>query len=170
MKNIILSTILGITILNFSGCITMPDAKTISDNAYKGYSEVVELNGLNQSQAFDASKMWMAKVFTSANNVIQYADKENGTIIGKGNFSLKCPPDVKGMNCIAYTSTRAEFTLKIEVKDQKARLTFSEIHQAVNNYPFFEDKSKKIVDEQIRDMVKNYRTDVLSQKSQSNDW
>lgn len=168
MKKLFLLGILSVA--GVQGCITIHDEKTISENVYKGYSEVVDLNGVSQAQAFDASKMWMAKVFTSANNVIQYADKENGTIIGKGNFALKCPPDVRGMNCLAYTSTRAEFTLKIEVKDQKARLIFSDVHQAVNNYPFFDDKSKPIVDAQIKEMVKSYQADVLKQKNESKDW
>lgn len=128
MKKLLLAAALGCS-LAFSGCITMPDAKTIMENSYKGYSEIVDLKNNNQDAIFEDSKIWIAKKFVSANNVIQYADKSSGRIIGKGS--------------IAYTSTKAEFTLEIEVKDNKARLTFSDIHQAVNNYPIYDEKSKK---------------------------
>lgn len=73
------------------------------------------------------------------------------------------------MTCIAYTSTKAEFTLEIEVKDNRARLTFTDIHQAVNNYPFFEEKSKKVLDEQLKGLVQDYKQAVLISK-QAGDW
>lgn len=168
MKKILMTGILGI-VLSLSGCIAVPDAKTITENAYKSYSEVVDLQGQSQDVIFESSKIWIAKKFVSANNVIQYADKNSGRIIGKGNFSLNCPADVKGMTCIAYTSTKAEFTLEIEVKDDRARLTFSDIHQAVNNYPIFEEKSKKVLDEQLKGLVQDYKQAVLTSK-QTADW
>ena len=168
MKSLLIAGVLGFGLV-VSGCITMPDSKEITDNAYKGYSEVVDLNGANQDAIFESSKVWIARKFVSANNVIQYADKNSGRIIGKGNFALKCPEDVKGMNCIAYTSTKAEFTLEIEIKNNKARLTFSDIHQAVNNYPIFEEKSKKVLNEQLQELTRDYKISVLSSKN-SSEW
>lgn len=167
MKKLIMVGVLGFG-LALGGCITMPDAKTITENAYKGYSEIVDLNGQGQEGIYESSKIWIAKKFVSANNVIQYADKNSGRIIGKGNFALNCPADVKGMACIAYTSTKAEFTLEIEVKDNRARLTFSDIHQAVNNYPIFEEKSKKVLDDQLKGLVQDYKQAISTSKQGSN--
>ncbi len=167
MKKIIF-TLVALGIITSQGCITIPSPEEVQKNAYNGYSEVVELNSIPKDQIFELSKIWIAKSFNSANNVIQYADKNTGIIIGKGNFSLKCPDKVKGMNCLAYTSTKAEFTLKIEIKDGKSRLTFSDVHQAVNNYPFYDNISKPIIDSQIKGIVKNYHLDIVNQKNDSN--
>lgn len=164
---IIAGLLICFCVVNIGGCITIPDAKTIQENSYRGYSEVINFENLNQVEIFEASKMWMAKNFNSANNVIQYADVNTGTIIGKGNFSLKCPDEIKGMSCLAYTSTKAEFTLKIDIKDNKARLSFSDLKQAVNNYPFFEEESKQVVDAQIKDIIKDYKTGILSLQSEA---
>lgn len=167
MKKIILGCLIVISTLAMQGCLSMPSAEEIQKNAYKGDSQVVEFTNIDKSKIFDASKIWIAKRFTSANSVIQYADKDKGTIIGKGNFSLKCPDGLNGLDCIAYTSTRAEFTLTIDVKDNKARLTFSDVHQAVNNYPFFDEKSKPIVMKQISELISDYKQDVEKQQVNS---
>lgn len=168
MKKIILGCFLAVSTLLIQGCISMPTQAEIQENSYKGDSQVVEFSNIDKSKIFDASKIWIAKRFTSANSVIQYADKDKGTIIGKGNFSLKCPAGVGGLDCLAYTSTRAEFTLTIDVKDNKARLTFSDVHQAVNNYPFFDDKSKPVVISQISELISDYKQDVEKQQISSN--
>ena len=168
MKKLLIAGILGVG-LAVSGCITMPDAKTIMENSYKGHSEIVDLKNNNQDAIFEDSKIWIAKKFVSANNVIQYADKSSGRIIGKGSIALECPEDVKGMTCIAYTSTKAEFTLEIEVKDNKARLTFSDIHQAVNNYPIYDEKSKKVLDGQLKRLVQDYKQTIMNSGNTS-DW
>lgn len=168
MKRITLGIVLWISILALHGCVSMPTAEEIQQNAYKGESQVVDFSNIDKSKIFDASKIWIAKRFTSANNVIQYSDKEKGTIIGKGNFSLKCPDGVGGLECMAYTSTRAEFTLTIDIKDNKARLTFSDVHQAVNNYPFFDEKSKPAVIKQISELIADYKQDIEKQQNNSN--
>ena len=168
MKKLLIAGVLGFGLM-VSGCITMPDAKTIMENSYKGHSEIVDLKNNNQDVIFEDSKVWIAKKFVSANNVIQYADKSSGRIIGKGSIALECPEDVKGMACLAYTSTKAEFTLVIEVKPNKARLTFSDIHQAVNNYPIYDEKSKKVLDGQLKRLVQDYKQ-ALTNPGNNSDW
>ena len=56
---------------------------------------------------------WMVNEFVSAKDVIQFSEKEQGIIIGKG------------ITQITYTLWPVDtcFTLKIETKDNKARIT-----------------------------------------------
>jgi len=66
----------------------------------------------------------MAKSFKSSKQVIQYQDKDEGIIVGKGFIG------------ITYTLFPMDtwFTMTIEIKDNKARVTFEDIYisQKVN--------------------------------------
>lgn len=74
---------------------------------------VIEVDNTPKSAMFDKSRMWYATAFRSANSVIQYENKENGTIMGNGNVS-------DTMMMVRYT---LRFSLSTEVKDNKARIT-----------------------------------------------
>lgn len=90
----------------------------------KEVSEVVELPNIPQKQIFDAAKIWMAQSFKSSNSVIQYEDAATGTIIGKGNMKYPC----KGAwNCVANENNLVLFTVKIDTKDNKARVIFNDL-------------------------------------------
>lgn len=86
--------------------------------------EIIELPNVSQKQVFDASKIWMAQSFKSSNSVIQYEDASTGTIIGKGNMDYPC----KGTwSCLAHSNNLVLFTLKIDTKDNKARILFNDL-------------------------------------------
>ena len=50
------------------------------------YEDVVTIDGKNSDELYVAIKKWIALNYNSANNVIQLDDKENHTLIVKGNF------------------------------------------------------------------------------------
>ncbi len=83
------------------------------------YSEVIEHNE-PASNSFEISKMWLANTFNDSKSVIEYSNKENGTIIGKGIST-----NIYYGTFIGNLSTK--YTLKIEVKDNKTRFTFSDM-------------------------------------------
>lgn len=87
-------------------------------------SQVVELPDISQKKIFDLSKIWLAKNFKSSNSVIQYEDAATGTIIGKGNMPYPCS---NAWKCMAFTNQIILFTLTIDTKDNKARLTFNDL-------------------------------------------
>ena len=87
----------------------------------KEVSQIVEIPNFEQKKIFDASKIWMAETFKSANAVIQYEDVSTGTIVGKGNMDYPCEGFLK---CAAHSNQLIAFTLKIDTKDNKARVTF----------------------------------------------
>lgn len=93
----------------------------------KTFSQVYEAPGLTKDQLFAASKMWIAQNFKSAKAVIEYENKDEGVIIGNGNMQYPCG---KGFTCMLKADWRTPFTMKVETKDGKIRLTFSNIHLA----------------------------------------
>jgi len=78
----------------------------------------------SKTELYKLSNEWMAKSFKSSKQVIQYQDKDEGIIVGKGFIG------------ITYTLFPMDtwFTMTIEIKDNKARVTFEDIYisQKVN--------------------------------------
>ncbi|MDF2418030.1 DUF4468 domain-containing protein [Acinetobacter beijerinckii] len=148
-----------------------------ANDPLKEVSEVVELPELSQKQIFDASKIWMAKSFKSSNAVIQYEDAATGTIIGKGNMQYPC----KGTwNCLAHAENLILFTVKVDTKDNKARITFNDLllktKTTVNagivvrgtEFGIYVPKDKENVEIGLKDVISKFKQDIQNQKVDSN--
>lgn len=111
MKKVLLSCVILFIGLLFSGCVqpVVPANQLV-------YTEIVQHNQKN-ADSYELSKMWLANIFNDSKAVIEYDNKEKATVIGKGIF----PSVAYGAMVYAKTS----FTLEIEVKDNKSRITFS---------------------------------------------
>ena len=72
---------------------------------------VIDMTDTPKNTLFDKSRMWFASAFAKANSVIQYENKENGTIMGNGVATI--------------SSDRLKFAISTEVKDNKARITMN---------------------------------------------
>lgn len=131
--------------------------------------EIVELPNTTQAQAYNAAKMWFANSFKSANNVIQYDDLATGTIIGKGNMEYPC----KGAwNCLGHQNYKVLFTIKIDTKVDKARLTFSDLLlQAPTTMsggvvsrgfdtPIYLDKDKQIISDELHNISQTFKNSI----------
>lgn len=106
--------------LSLAGCVTPQPAKA----PYGDKVEVIKFPGQKAGPLYSASKIWVAKAFTDANSVIQYADPATGSIVGKGNTAYPCDGFA---DCTANGSAVLKFTMKIDTKDEKARITFSNV-------------------------------------------
>lgn len=84
---------------------------------------VFEVPGASKDQIFSATKIWIAENFRSAKAVIEYENKEEGTLIGNGSTSYPCG----GLDCVAKHDWTVPFTMRVDMKDQKFKLTFSNI-------------------------------------------
>lgn len=104
-----------------TGCTSIPQSK----EPLKEVSKVIEFKGINQENIFELAEQWASEAFVSSNDAVRYTDKSAGTIIAKGNFKYSCP-DMSSL-CIATVEDRIKFTLKIETKDNKAKVTFTDI-------------------------------------------
>lgn len=87
-----------------------------------GWVQKGELPGVSSSDIYLRSKLWFVENFKNAGAVIQMDDENRGIIIGKGNTKIQS----KGRMGSTFEN-RMDFTLKVEVKDQKYRITVSDI-------------------------------------------
>ena len=107
MKKLLIAGVLGFSLI-LGGCVSMP---TPTDKPMESVVEVVEVQGQKKDQLFESSKVWIAKSFKSANNVIQYQDQTTGTIIGKGNIQFPCEGFI---DCGAFGKDMVNFTIFIQ--------------------------------------------------------
>jgi hypothetical protein len=89
------------------------------DGKYE-YTEVVQLDTTYKKDVlYKNSKLFFADAFKSAKDVLQYDDREEGKVIGKGNLSIEGGQAV----FLTYVTEkwRVDFSLEIFSKDGKYR-------------------------------------------------
>ena len=102
-----------------SGCTGMQPV-TEKDTTF---SRIVNVPGVTKDKIYTNAKIWIAENFRSAKAVTEYDDKEKGTIIGNGNMKYPC----EGIECIAKNDWKIHFTMRVDTKDEKFRLTFTNL-------------------------------------------
>jgi hypothetical protein len=85
--------------------------------------KVVEVPNFTKDQIYDQTKIYIAENFRSAKAVLEYENKESGTIIGNGN--MKYP--ATGFEAMALSDWRANYTMRVDIKDGRYRCTFSNL-------------------------------------------
>jgi hypothetical protein len=101
------------------GCASM---QQISETE-RTFERVVEVPGMPQEQIYEGIKIWIANNFKSSKAVIEYDNKESGTVIGNGIIKYPC----KGIECVAKNDWTVPFTMRADTKDGKFRLTFTNL-------------------------------------------
>lgn len=87
--------------------------------------QVFDAAGHTRDEIFSASKMWIAENFRSAKAVVEYEDRGEGTIVGNGVIAYPC---TGGFACrIRADAWSVGFTMKVESKDDRFRLTFTNV-------------------------------------------
>jgi hypothetical protein len=84
---------------------------------------VIDSLDATKSELFDKTSQFLASNWKSAQDVVQYSDKETGTIIIKGASIHK--PRVHGG---VYPTFIFNYTAKMQVKDGKARIILSDVY------------------------------------------
>ncbi|MBK6565088.1 MAG: DUF4468 domain-containing protein [Saprospiraceae bacterium] len=95
------------------------------------FQEVFEFD--TTKDIYSLSKKWFSDMFISGKAVIDYDDKNSGEIIGKGN-STYAVYNKKKFVC----DIDLHFTISIETKKGKSRVTFTNIYTRGIEYPFYE--------------------------------
>ncbi|WOE32745.1 MULTISPECIES: DUF4468 domain-containing protein [unclassified Acinetobacter] len=161
--------------LGLGGCVTMP---TPTDKKMNDLVEVIEVPNKTKDQIFEGSKIWIAQSFKSANNVIQYADKDSGSIIGKGNIQYPCDGFI---DCGAFGNDKVNFTIKIDSKDNKARVAISDITRTNLTYvqggynanmgkeaPINLIEHQQKIEVKLKNVIDQYRTAITSSSLNDN--
>lgn len=87
------------------------------------FETVIEAPGQSEDQLFTATKTWIAENFRSAKAVIEYDNREEGTLIGNGVIPMPCT----GLGCLGMESWNVPFTMRVDTKPGKFRLTFTNV-------------------------------------------
>ncbi|MFV4924756.1 DUF4468 domain-containing protein [Acinetobacter baumannii] len=116
-------------------------------------------------------------VFKSANNVIQYSDKSTGSIIGKGNIPYPCDGFI---DCGAFGNDKVNFTIKIDTKENKARVTINDVTRtnltyvqgAINNIgkdvPITIVQHQQKIAVKLNNVIEQYKTAITSKQTNEN--
>ena len=113
-KMLMLFLLLPLLAFGCAGSQPMPDHPIDS---------VFEAPGFTKEQIYNGAKIWIAENFKSSKAVLELEDKENGVIIGNGIVPYPC----SGFSCLGSEGWKVPFTMRIDIKDYKFRLTFSNI-------------------------------------------
>ena len=93
---------------------------------------IISVPGVQKGEAFEKTLKWIANHFRSAKAVIEYKDKESGSIIGNG---------IRPSGETSFLSARAAielaFTMNVDVRDEKARIRFVNIEVFGTEYSPF---------------------------------
>ena len=111
--------LLAICVVFVTGCKSGPPPEPATEEDLF-IRTVSEFPGFSKTELFEGAKIWMGGL-SSDIDVIQYANRDLGTIVGKSSF----PHSRKsrwGTNRFDF-----RFTVTVETKDGRLRTTFSEM-------------------------------------------
>lgn len=98
------------------GCVTTP----LPEDRIK-IQRIIETDG-SKDELYRLTNEWMAKNFRSSSNVIQYQDKAEGIIVGRG---------FKETTLLGFKPTDAWFTMTIEMKENRSRVSIEDVYGEV---------------------------------------
>lgn len=91
--------------------------------------ESIQDAAASQGEIYDRAVVWVAETFSSAKEVLQFNDKQIGKIVANGTVSVKV-----GSGFMAI-DVPCSFKMKIDIKDKKYRVTFSDVTLTFNTGP-----------------------------------
>ena len=141
--------------LFFFGCASQMPA----EQAAASFEKIVDVPGLSKDSLYDGIKLWVAESFKSAKAVIQLDNKEQGILIGNGSIDGICVD-----HPVCAKRTMISFKMKIEVKDQKFRISFSEL-DPVGGYGLLQGELDE-VKPQLLMLGDEISTSLLKRKSE----
>lgn len=104
------------------------------------YQKVYEVAG-GKDTLFTKSLQWLAQTYTDSKEVIEYEDKEAGKIIGRGATQVMYNP-----LAISPIMLNIRYSIKIDLKDNKARITFANIYNPQSPAaPIFVDTRDRLI-------------------------
>lgn len=158
--------VLLVPFLFIFSCATAHKENSSTSTIQLPIESVVQLAGKSQKEIYLSSKRWIAESFSSAKAVTQLDSPESGEILLKG-YMQDGPIGGLGL------PVPVDFTLLIEMKDGKARLTFSDIWLNMGpQFPRREITSPRMISEfksKTENIVAKYQAFIMT-KQKKEDW
>ena len=101
------------------GCTSTPSGTPMNPDDFR-YVRVAT-TGKDQKEGYATTLNWFADTFVSATSVLQINDPDTGLLVGKSWFRQPDNP----------FGAQVHFTVKIETKDARARISFYDIYLQV---------------------------------------
>jgi hypothetical protein len=120
------SLALAVILMSFSGCVPYQAATREEMN----HEFILRFPGVTKDKAFDKTLKWIALNFRSAKAVIEYQNKDLGTIVGNGLSELFIEGPVHP------TRDDILYTMDIEFQEEKARVRFTNLQTRGINHPW----------------------------------
>lgn len=128
MKHVIVILLLCISALS-SAQVSFP----LNDAGEVEFIKVIQLDSSTKDNNFNKSKLWVANAFKSAQDVIQYENREEGKLVCKGLIAIKSTGMGMGGTIHWSQAGNVLFTLEMGVKDDRCRIRIYDLtHQAEN--------------------------------------
>jgi hypothetical protein len=88
--------------------------------------EIIRPTSLAKEALYDQTVLWIAESFKSAKQLIEFRDREIGTIVGNGSFNINVGARFLPVNM------PVTFKLRIDVRDNRYRMTFRDVSLLVD--------------------------------------
>ncbi|SOC78854.1 protein of unknown function [Salinimicrobium sediminis] len=124
--------------------------------------KVVPVENASKDDLYVRANNWMVGAFNNAKSVVQFTDKESGTITGKYYLSPVTAPSQYGPGSDAYA------LINIQVKDNASKITVTpESFQYMkgNMYTLYNEEKAQA---QIEALIASFEEEI--QKKESTEW
>lgn len=125
--------------------------------------KVWQAPGFSKDQLFDAARNWVASSFSADLDVIQFANRQHGTVIGKTFIPYERP---------VYLSLNEKlelhFTVIVETKDNKYRTTFTDLQlETISENRTIYETDIEAIAKQLSATAESWRSSLYDTKK---DW
>ena len=151
MKKLIITSV----ILFITSCTSLQ--LPLVESSILTKSKIIENLNNPKDQLYITANKWMISVFNNAESVIQFSDKDSGTITGK--YLLQGSTAYSGGIQI---DTRIFAIIDIQLQDNRAKITIKPAHEVRAN-----DQGKQDILLKIDTLISNFENSIKQQKE---DW
>ena len=144
-----------------TGCVTqkhIPSEETI----------VISAAGQSKKTIFHKARQWFSEYFVSGKSVVDYEDKEAGTIIAKGTARIGSDP-------FGIIGHHMKFSIRIDVKDGKFRaltriISHYDVSSTVYDVTFISEERKKSAENYVEKIAKDIGAYINSKNNAKQSW
>ena len=122
------------------------------------YEGVIPLDSVSKNELYVRAQRWFIHTYSSANDVIQYEDKEGGQLIGKGVFTVYWK-----INRSSGRTLPVYHTIDIRIKEGRYKLIISDFRVKYFNPEETSSFIPKDVDSTLEVWLANWNSEVNEQ-------
>ena len=142
--------------------MSLTSCGTKTTSGIEPISEVVEVSNTSKDELYVKANNWMVSAFNDAESVVQFADKESGTVTGKYYLSPITGASQYGPAQNAYA------IINIQVKDNASKITVTPEkfeYMKGNLYTLYNEEDARM---RINNLISSFENAM--KKAEDTDW